>query len=145
MRSVRGFTLAETLVALAVSAVALRMVSRPASTYLARSRSARAASTLAGDIDLARSTAVRLRQPVRLAWDASTSTYTISARNAGTSYKRVSLGAASDYKLPAVSFSAATVDFYPGGTASSSLSVSLGSGTATRTVTVSRVGLVRVR
>lgn len=143
MRTPRGFTLIEVLVAIAVAAVAMRMVMRPAATYLTRSRTRKAASVVAGDLDLARSIAVRQRQPVRITFTAGTTQYTLGDRTGSTIYKTVALGTASDYRIPSVQFTPATVDFYPSGVASSALTVTLTAGVSTRTVTSTRVGLIR--
>src|SRR5262249_24494121 len=143
MRNARGFTLVETLMALAVAAIMLRMVVRPVSGYLARSRSRTAATVVASDLDMARATAIRQRQPVRLAFNSTTGQYRIQSR-AGTVYKTVSLGSTSDYHMNTITFAPATVNFFPNGVASSALTVSLVSGTSTRTVTLSRVGQIRI-
>ena len=144
MRTPRGFTLIEMLVAVAVAAIAMRMVMRPAATYLTRRRTRNAASVVAGDIDLARSIAVRQRQPVRMTFTAGSTQYTLGDRASSTTYKTVALGTTSDYRIPAVQFSPATVDFYPSGVASSALTVTLTAGGSTRTVTLTRVGLIRI-
>lgn len=144
MRNERGFTLAETMITLAVSAVVFSTISRPIATYLGRSRARSAASVVAGDLDLARSIALRQRQPVRLAFNSLTSTYTIQTRSGSTVFRTVSLGTTTDYHVNSASFAPATVDFYPNGVVSSALTVTLVSGTATRKVTLSRVGMVRI-
>jgi Tfp pilus assembly protein FimT len=131
------------MITLATSAVVLGIVSRPAATYLNRSRTGRAAAVVAGDLDLARSMAMRQRQPVRLSFSVATSQYTLATRSGSTVYKTIALGTASDFHLPTISFSPATVDFYPNGVASSALTVTLTAGSATRRVTLTRVGMIR--
>jgi type IV fimbrial biogenesis protein FimT len=144
MRNARGFTLVELMVAVAVAAIGLRMASRPFATFLSRSRTSKAAAVVAGDLDLARSIAVRQRQPVRVTFTSGSVQYTLGDRSGGTIYKTVGLGTASDYKVPSVQFSPATIDFYPSGVASSALTVTLASGPSTRTVTLTRVGMIRI-
>jgi Tfp pilus assembly protein FimT len=134
----------EVMMVLAVSAIGFRVVSRPIGTYLSRSRSRSAAQVIASDLELARSVAMRQRQPVRLSWDATTQQYTIKSRSGASVFRTVSIGATSDYHIASVQFSPASVDFFPNGVASSALAVTLTTGATTRTVTLSRVGLIRV-
>lgn len=143
MSARRGFTLAEMMITLSVASIVLSIVARPATTYVNRTHANRAAIVLAADLDVARSTAVRQREPVRIAFDSLTMTYTISTRNSGTVLKQRALGASSDYKLTTVRFSPAAIDVFPSGISSAALTVTLGGSGFTRTVTMTRVGMVR--
>jgi len=139
----RGFTLAEMIMTLSMASIVLAIVVRPAASFVDHTHANRAAIVVAGDLDLARSTAVRQREPVRIAFDSLTTTYTISTRGSGTVLKQRVLGVASDYKLTTVRFSPASIDVFPSGVSSSALSVTLGGAGFVRTVTMSRVGMVR--
>ena len=139
----RGFTLAEMVITLSVSSIVLSIVARPATSYVNHTHANRAAIVLAGDLDLARATAVRQREPVRIAFDAATLTYTITTRNSGTVLKQRVLGPSSDFKLTTVQFLPVAIDVFPSGVSSAPLTVTLGGAGFARTVTMSRVGMVR--
>ena len=143
MSARRGFTLAEMMITLSIASIVLAIVARPATTYVNRTHANRAAIVLAADLDVARSIAVRQREPVRIAFDAGTMTYTVSTRNSGTVLKRRDLGSLGDFKLTSASFSPAAIDVFPSGISSAPLTVSLGGAGFVRTVTMSRVGMVR--
>jgi prepilin-type N-terminal cleavage/methylation domain-containing protein len=143
MSARRGFTLAEMMMTLSVSSIVLAIVARPATSYVNHTHANRAAIVLAGDLDLARSTAVRQREPVRIAFDSASASYTISSRNSGAVLRRRELGVASDFKLTTVSFSPAAIDVFPSGVSSAALTVTMGGNGFTRTVTMSRIGMVR--
>jgi prepilin-type N-terminal cleavage/methylation domain-containing protein len=139
----RGFTLAEMIMTLSMASIVLAIVVRPAASFVDHTHANRAAIVVAGDFDLARSIAVRQREPVRIAFDSLTMTYTISTRGSGTVLKQRVLGVASDYKLTTARFSPASIDVFPSGVSSSALTVTLGGAGFIRTVTMSRVGMVR--
>jgi len=139
----RGFTLIETSSALAVGAILLGMVAKPASSLLDRKRVDQAAQVIAADLELARSAAQRQRKPVRISFNVSTMTYSVTDRASGAVLRTRVAGINGDLNLRSVTFSPATVDVFPAGMTSSALTVSLGSGAATRQVTMTRVGMVR--
>jgi prepilin-type N-terminal cleavage/methylation domain-containing protein len=143
MRKTRGFTLIETMAAVATGAILLGIVSRPVNATLDRIRVTRAAQVVAADLDLARSSAQRQRRPVRIVFDASAMRYAITDRATGTVLRSRELGAGSDLHLRTVTFSPTTVDVFPARMTSGALSVSVGSGGFSRQVTMSRTGMVR--
>lgn len=143
MNRTRGFTLIETMSAIAVGAVLLGMVARPAQNLLDRTRTTRASQLVASDLDMARGVAQRRHRPVRIRFDSTAMRYTVSDRATGAVLQARSIGSGSDLNVRAASFSPATVDVFPGGMTSSALTVSFSSGSASRRVTMSRAGMVR--
>lgn len=143
MSTKRGFTLAEMMITLSVASIVMAIVVKPATSYVNHTHANRAAIVLAGDLDLARSTAVRQREPVRIAFDSLTMTYTISVRGSGVVLKQRALGVTSDFKLTTARFSPVAIDVFPSGVSSAPLTVTLGGAGFARTVTMSRVGMVR--
>jgi prepilin-type N-terminal cleavage/methylation domain-containing protein len=141
----RGFTLVETISALAVGAILLGMVARPMQSLLDSTRANRAAQIVAADLDLARGTALRQQRPVRISFDSAAARYTISDRASGAVLRSRAIGPGSELGLRAAGFEPATVDLFPAGMASSPLSVTLATGRGTRRVTMSRVGRVRAQ
>ena len=139
----RGFTLIETISALTVGAILLGVVARPAQGLLERTRAARAAQLVASDLESARATAQRRHRAVRVVFDSSAMRYSIVDRGTGLVVRSRSIGTSSDVKLRGASFAPATLEIYPGGMTSSSLTVTLSAGAASRRVTMSRSGMVR--
>lgn len=139
----RGFTLIETSSALAVGAILLGMVARPATSLLDRKRVDSAAQVIAADLELARSAAQRQRKPVRISFNASTMTYSVTDRASGAVFRSRVAGSNGDLNLRTLNFTPSTVDVFPAGMTSSALTVSIGSGGSSRQVTMTRVGLVR--
>ena len=112
--------------------------------YSRRARVDRAAYQVAVDVQNAFSLAARQRKPIRVTLPSGTTTYTISDRATSSAIVSRALGTGSDYSLTLVSFAPATVDIFPNGTSTASLTVTLTSSDYTRTVTVSSAGFARV-
>ena len=140
-----GFTLAELSITMAIASVAMSMVVRPLQKTLGHERINRAANVVAGDIELAYSLAGRQRRPVRLVFDSAAVTYRLIDRLDGAIYQERPLGRQSEFTLDGASFSPSTIDVFPSGLASGSLTVTLGTGSYTRLVTMTRAGLVRTQ
>lgn len=141
----RGFTLAELSMSMALASVAMSMVVRPLQKTLGHERINRAANVVAGDIELAFSLAGRQRRPIRIVFDSSAVTYRIINRLDGTVYQQRPLGSQSEFTLSGASFSPATIDIFPSGLASGSLTVTLGTSSYTRQVTMTRAGMIRTQ
>jgi prepilin-type N-terminal cleavage/methylation domain-containing protein len=139
-----AFTLIEIMLVISIMAIMMVVGLRSFSAQMTHSRVNHAAQAVSGDLQLAMSEASSRRRPVRLQYDASTLTYTITDRASGTTYHQRPLGATSAYGLQSVSFSSSPVDFYPTGFASGALTVTLGIGDYARTVTMTRAGQVRL-
>jgi type IV fimbrial biogenesis protein FimT len=139
-----GFTLIEIMLAIAIMSIMMVVGLRSVGSQMTHSRVNHAAQAVSADLQLAMSEAASRRRPVRLQFDASSLSYQIKDRVAGTTYHQRQLGAAGAYGLQTATFSSSAVDFYPTGFASGALTVTLGIGDYARTVTMTRAGQVRV-
>lgn len=104
-----------------------------------------AAAIVAGDLSHAYTLAARSRRPVRLTCDDQGTGYTISDRdNPAEVMVTRSVGTDNDMKITSGECSAATVDFFPNGLASSAFDMTLVSVDDARLVRMTRVGKVRI-
>ncbi len=136
-----GFTLIELVIVIVVIGLILRFALPGASRSIRVGRVNGAAQVLSADLDRAFSTAARERKPIRLAWDGSAMQYTLTDRASGTTLLTRSLGTAGS---TTVSFSASPLDIFPGGFASSALTVTVSEGDYTRHIQMTRAGLTLV-
>ena len=83
---------------------------------------ANATLVVAGDFENAVSNAARLRKPVRITRTSATS-FTVTDRSSGAVIQRRELGADSEWKVTSLTFSPTTVDVFPAGITSASLTV----------------------
>jgi len=139
----RGFTLMEMMVVVIIGATLVAATAPSVGRGMARARVKRAASVVAGDLELAFSNAARQRKPVRVTFSSGSLSYTVTDRATGTVLFTRDFGPSSEFALESFSASAATLDIYPNGVASSADTLRLQRGTHSRRVTVTRVGLVR--
>lgn len=137
----RGFTLIEIVVVIVVIGLILRFALPGVSRSLRVGRVNQAAQVLSGDLDRAFSTAARQRKPVRVAWNNSAMQYTLADRASGTVLLTRPLGKAGG---TTVNFSASPLDIFPGGFASSALTVTVTEGDYTRHIQMTRAGLTLV-
>ena len=104
-----------------------------------------AAAIVAGDLGHAFTLASRSRRPVRLECNAAGTGYTITDRdNPADVMVTRSMGSDKDMKITAGNCSAASVDFFPNGLASSAFDITLVSVDDGRLVSMTRVGNVRI-
>ena len=139
----RGFTLPELLIAIVVSILLVAMVAPATAKQLRRGRVNQAANIVAADLENAVSNAARLRKPVRIT-RTSTTSFTVTDRRTGDVIQRRELGADTEWKLAALTFSTATVDVFPGGVTSGALTVTLSEAGYARQVRLSPAGLAQV-
>jgi prepilin-type N-terminal cleavage/methylation domain-containing protein len=143
IRSRRGFTLIEMMVVVILVGVTTILVAPSVGRGVARARVRRAASIVAGDLELAFSTAARERKPVRVVFTSGTLTYTISDRVTSTVLISRDFGPGSELALTSFTASLPTLDIYPDGIASGPDTLLLELGSSSRKVIVTRIGLVR--
>ena len=139
----RGFTLPEMLIAIVIIIVLAAMAAPATAKQLRRGRVNQAANVVAGDLENAVSYAARLRKPVRITRTSATS-FTVTERATGTVIQRRELGTDTEWKIATLTFSTATVDVFPAGMTSGSLTVTLSEGGYARDVRLTRAGLAQV-
>lgn len=143
MRGTRGFTLIEMLIVVVVLGTMAMMVAPSVGGGVAQARVKRAASIVAGDLEVAFSNAARQRRPIRVSFTSSTRSYTVSDRATGTVLFSRDFGPGAELALNSLSASTAILDIYPNGIASGTDTITLQSGSKSRRVIVTRAGLIR--
>lgn len=134
----------ELAIVMTIALVLLGAVAPKMTTALVHTRVNKAAALIAADLRQGFELSGRARAPVRLSYVASTLTYSLANRSTGTVYRSRALGSTSEFKLSSITFSPATVDFFPGGISSAALTVTVAGSGYSRTVTATTGGLVRV-
>lgn len=139
-----GFTMLETVMVTVVIGIMvlmlIPMVRKSADSWRAR----QAAGLVAVDLESAFSLAGRERTPVRLTCYCDQQRYVLTDRAKGTILLERKLGPTSEYAMKTLAFSSTTIDIFPPGSSSSSLTVTLTTGSgATHQITMSQAGLVR--
>ncbi len=137
----RGFTLIEIVIVIVVIGLILRFGLPSFSRSLRVGRVNRAATVLSADIERAFSMAARDRKPVRIAWSGGSMQYTLTDRASGAVLLTRPMGTAG---ATTVNFTVSPLDVFPGGFASSGLTVTVTEGDYTRHVQVTRAGLTLV-
>ncbi len=103
---------------------------------------------VAADLEQAFTLSARFRRPMRLTCTCGTQTYTIADRSDGTVRLSRRLGADEDLGTLTLTFTTnpagGTVDIFPSGVSSASLTVTITSGISTRAVSLSTAGHVRI-
>jgi prepilin-type N-terminal cleavage/methylation domain-containing protein len=135
-----GFTLMDVLITIVLIAILAAMVAPRIQTAIQHARVNRAASVVAGDLELAFTMAARQRKPMRLTTSGA-ATYTIADRSGGTVRYTRNLGAGTDFNL-SISFAPTTVDVFPTGVSTAVLTVTVGGTDFTRQLTMTRGGQV---
>jgi hypothetical protein len=122
------------------------------SNYVRERNVSAAAATVRNDLQQAFALAARNRRPVRLSFATADTALRITDRENTVTYLRRGLGTGSGFKLGpsdvafcASSCSSATVDVFPNGWASETLTVTISKGPYARAIHMSRSGLVTTR
>lgn len=140
-----GFTMVEILAVVIIFGVLVTVAMPKVQGIMRTSRVNAAAAIVAGDLNHAYTLAARSRRPVRLTCDDAGTGYTITERDTPENVMVTrSVGSDKDMKVTSGSCSAATVDFFPNGLASSAFGITLASVGDARLVSMSRVGKVRI-
>lgn len=136
----------ELIIVLGVLGILAAAVAPKISKGITSSRLQRAQNVVRNDLQLAVSLASRHRAPVRLERYAANDTlgYVITDRATGTRLFARDLGLESDFQLNTLTFSIASVIFFPNGITSSPLVVDVNStGGVSRRIQMTKVGFVR--
>jgi prepilin-type N-terminal cleavage/methylation domain-containing protein len=152
LRSRSGFTLIEVFIVTTILGVLAVMSMGQISTYIRERNVAAAAATVRIDLQQAFAIAARNRRPVRVSFASADTDLRITDRENTVTFVRRGLGVGAGFMLtPAdMSFctstcSGASVDVFPNGWASDTLTVTISKGSYTRGVHMSRSGLVTTR
>ncbi|MFI5210057.1 MAG: GspH/FimT family pseudopilin [Gemmatimonadales bacterium] len=137
-----GYTLVEALVVVVIFSITTAFAAPRVSTALAQYRLDRAAAVLASDLEYAETLAERQRSPVVLTIDATNLRYTVTDRATGTVLFAREMGAAAEYSIQSLTSSPSSIQIFPAGLASGSITITLAAGSYTRQVVVSRTGQV---
>jgi len=152
LRPRSGYTMLEmVIVATVISVVSVMSVGR-ISRYVQERSVAAAAMMLRTDLQQAFAIAARNRHPVRVTFAASDTAVRLTDREGTVTYVSRGLGNGSGYMLRpsdvsfcASSCSDASIDVFPNGWASDTLTVTISKGSYSRAIHVSRSGLVTTR
>ena len=140
-----GFTMIEILAVVIIFGVLATVAMPKVQGIMRRSKVNAAAAVVAGDLSHAYTLAARSRRPVRLTCGLDGGGYTIADRDTPDEImvSRV-VGSDKDMSVEGGTCSAASVDFFPNGLASSGFDITLVSGNTGRLITMSRAGKVRI-
>jgi type II secretory pathway pseudopilin PulG len=144
-----GFTMVEVAFVSSVLGVVTLMSAGKISHYIQERRVASAAAIVQSDLQQAFAIAARNRRPVRVTFTAADTALRIADRDGAVTYIGRRLGSSSGLMLTPsdVSFcthtcTGASVDVFPNGWASDTLSVTIHKGGLSRAIKMSRSGLV---
>jgi prepilin-type N-terminal cleavage/methylation domain-containing protein len=147
-----GFTLIEMLIVMSILGVIALMSMGRISEYVRQRNVVSAAATVRNDIQQAFAIAARNRRPVRLRFAGADTALKITNRENSVTYVRRGLGngggfmlTPSDVAFCASTCSDASVDVYPNGWASDTLTITITKGAYSRGLHMSRSGLVTTR
>jgi Tfp pilus assembly protein FimT len=111
-------------------------------------RVSRTTAIIAADVEQAFTLAARFRRPMRLSCDCANGTYTVADLAGGTVRLSRTLGQDQDLGTVTLTFTTnpagGTVDIFPSGVSSATLTARITSGISTRAVNASTAGHVRI-
>jgi Tfp pilus assembly protein PilE len=145
-RSARwGFTTIELIIIVTIIGI-LAGIAGPAMSRIVRhSRTNRAATVIAADLQNAFAVAARQRQPVRITADAASKSYQFTDRATGKVLRiRSFYGDTSEYRLSKLQFNPTQLDVFPSGVSSAPVTIDLANGDYARKITASTAGFIRV-
>jgi prepilin-type N-terminal cleavage/methylation domain-containing protein len=147
-----GFTLIEMLIVMSVLGVIAIMSMGQISNYVRERNVSSAAAIVRNDLQEAFAIAARNRRPVRVSFATGDTALRLTNRESTVTYVRRGLGVGagfllgpSDITFCTSTCSSATVDVFPNGWASDTLTVTISKGSYTRAIYMSRSGLVTTR
>lgn len=141
-----GFTLMETLLVVIILGVVATFAFPVVERGVARSTADRAAFTMSSDLRNAFSLASRQRKPVRIAFNTTNFTVTVTDKASNTVLLSRNLSHQhSAFGVTSMSTDHPWIDVFPSGIASSNVNVLLSIGENQRWIRMSRVGQVRMQ
>lgn len=147
-----GYTLLEMLIVMSLLGTIGLMSAGPISNHVRERNVSGASATVRSDLQQAFAIAARNRRPVRVSFTTADTALRIADRDNAVTYLRRGLGTSSGFMLAptdvafcASSCSSATVDVYPNGWASDTLTITITKGAYSRGIHMSRSGLVTTR
>jgi prepilin-type N-terminal cleavage/methylation domain-containing protein len=141
----RGFSMIELLLTLVIFGFIATMAMARIGGVISRAKVDQAATVVAADLELAFSTAGRLRQPVILRSDFANKSYRLNDRvGAQTLRFQRSLGPETQYTVDSVRFVPDTVVVLPPGRGSNPIQATIYAKGKVRRVTMSTAGFVRI-
>ena len=151
-RAHAGFTLIEMLIVTSLLGLVAMLSMGQISNYVRERNVSSAAAIVRTDLQQAFAIAARNRRPVRVSFATADTALRITNRENTITFVRRGLGAGgglmlspSDIAFCTSTCSSATVDVFPNGWASDTLTVTISKGPYTRGVHMSRSGLVTTR
>jgi Tfp pilus assembly protein FimT len=143
-----GFTMVEMGLTLVIIAIMAAMMVPKIGRVMQATRVNRTSSMIAADLEQAFTLAARFRKPMRLSCDCGNGTYTVADLAGGTVRLSRTLGQDQDLGSVTLTFTTnpagGTVDIFPSGVSSATLTARITSGISTRAVTASTAGHVRI-
>jgi prepilin-type N-terminal cleavage/methylation domain-containing protein len=147
-----GFTMIEILIVVCILGVLAILSAGQISNYVRERNVSSAAAIVRTDLQEAFAIAARNRRPVRVSFATADTALRLTNRENTVTYVRRGLGAGAGFLLEPsdIAFctstcSSASVDVFPNGWASDTLTVTISKGSYTRAIYMSRSGLVTTR
>jgi type II secretion system protein H len=141
----RGFSLLELLVVLTILSILASITTLALGRSLAQLRLQRAASVIASNLQLARSTAARQRTPVRLSIDSAGRVIRVRDNtNPATVYAEQWLDASGENAVQALAVSDTSVMIYPSGLVEKQIEIVLRTAEHSRRIRMTRTGQIRI-
>jgi len=135
----------ELLVVVVIMGISFTVSAGRIHDLIIQARVARVATAAQNDLEAGFAIAARNRQPIRVSWNSSTMQLNVTD-NAGTlAYRSTTLGLdAYGLTTRSVRFSTPSLEIYPNGMASDTLTITIRRSRYTKHVRMSRTGLIKV-
>lgn len=139
----RGFTVVEMAMVIATAGILMTLVIWRTGPALERARARQAIAAVASDLQYAQMLAARQREPVVVIVNTGLKLILIRSRG-GTIFRQRFVGPDTEYGLDTLTVTNGTVEVFPNGVATSSMTVRAATAGYSREVRLSRAGQVRV-
>lgn len=138
-----GYTVVEMAIVIATAGVLMTLVIWRTGPALERARARQAVVAVASDLQYAQMLAARQREPVVVIVNTGLKLILIRSRG-GTIFRQRFVGPDTEYGLDTLTVTTGTVEVFPNGVATSSMTVRAATAGYSREVRLSRAGQVRV-